>query len=222
MDLTFLLAIFAAIISATIALVTLWLTQFRGPDIALLNPPKDFEVGKQLFERAQKEDYTPRWIALKPVTFVFANQGGKSGLITNIELEFIPHTEFIDFFQVSYHFGEPIAIKKGEIQHFKLSPSIRTIDWKRNTLAKILSNSNEWNVDDAVSLALKESREKFRMFCDFLEKSEELGKLQGKITMTKGRFSTKVKKETLFKNIKVSIGQKKLFSSSGIVYQNGK
>lgn len=109
-----------------------------------------------------------------------------------------------EFREVSYYFAEPVVIKKGEVQHFKAKPSIRTIDWKKAALASIL-NKRKPTIEDAVSLATEKSKEDFKSFCRFLENSTEFGHFCCTITFTGGRFRTKVKEEFLFKDVKVPI-----------------
>ena len=204
MDLALILSIVAIVVSVSMSIITLLLTEFRGPNISLLNDP-EFEVNDESFAETPIQDYTPRWFHLKSVPFVFANHGGKSGTILDLKLDFVPHSSFKSFFErFSLAFEEPglpVTIKEGDNQYLKASPYIRTIDWKRIALAEVLDTNLK--VDDIVAKALEMSKEKFGRFCDFLDKSQELGKVSYTITLTKGRFRTKVTKEKPFENIAI-------------------
>jgi len=72
MDLSFILSMVAIVIS----IITLWLTEFRGPNLFLLNDPKS-EVSDEELDEHQIQRYTPRWFKLKTVPFIFANSSGK-------------------------------------------------------------------------------------------------------------------------------------------------
>lgn len=214
MDLSLILSIVAIVLS----IITLWLTEFRGPNISLLNIPK-FEVNDETLSEQQIREYTPRWFHLKPVPFVFANYGGKAGTILDLKLNFFPHNSFKAFFDIFYasivtyegDLSPPITIEESDNQYLKVSPEIRSIEWKKITLAEILDPNLK--VDDMVAKALEKSKEKFKGFCDFLENSQELGKVSCTITLTKGRFRTKVTEKKLFENISIANHYVKALSS---------
>ena len=209
MDLSLILSIVAILVSVSMSIITLLLTEFRGPNISLLSDP-EFEVSDESFAKTPIREYIPRWFHLEPISFVFANHGGKSGTIVDLKLDFIPHSSFKCFFDLFYagmityegDLSPPATIEEGDNQYLKASPYIRTIDWKETTLAEVLDPS--LGVDDIITKALERSKEKFRGFCDFLEKSQELGKVSCIVTWTKGRFRTKVVKEKLRENIIVA------------------
>lgn len=214
MDLSLVLSIVAIVVSVSMSIITLLLTEFRGPNISLLNAP-EFDVSDEYFDETQILEYTPRWFKLKPVPFVFTNHGGKSGTIVDLKLDFVPHSSFKGFFERFYSRFEglrlPVTIKEGDNQFLKISPTIYTINWKKIALAEVLDRSLK--VDDIIEEVLERSKERFRRFCDFLDKSQELGKVSCTITLTKGRFRTKVTKEKLFENITIANQYDKAVSS---------
>jgi len=209
MDLSLILSVVAILVSVSTSIITLLLTEFRGPNISLLNDP-EFEVSDESFAKTPIRDYTPRWFHLKPISFVFANHGGKSGTIVDLKLDFIPHSSFKCFFDLFYagmityegDLSPPVTIEEGDNQYLKTSPNIRTIDWKETSLAEVLDPSLK--VREIVAKALERSKEKFRGFCDFLEKYQELGKVSCILTLTKGRFRTKVTKKKILENITIA------------------
>jgi len=145
---------------------------------------------------------------------VFANHGGKSGTITELEFSFVPHESFAHFYEDFYYnfnIGEPkrtinsppLTIKEGDNQYIDVSSSILTIDWKEETLAEVLDPNLK--LDDIVTKAFEKSKERFERFYDFLEKSQEIGKVSCEITLTKGRFTTQIITETLLENEPVAI-----------------
>lgn len=209
MDLSIILSIIAIVISVFMSTITLLLTEFRGPNISLLNVP-DFEVNDESFAKTPLQDYTPRRFHLKSIPFVFANHGGKSGTVLDLEFRFVPHNSFKMFFDMFYAnitiyeggLSPPVTIEKGDNEYLMISPEICTIDWKETSLAEVLDLSLK--VDDIVAKALEKSKEKFESFCDFLDKSQELGEVSCTVTLTKGRFRTKVAEEKLFKTITIA------------------
>jgi len=178
MDLPLILSIVAIFVSV----VTLWLTEIRGPDISLLNDPK-FEMNYENLKELLKQDYTPRYFGLKSTPLVFANHGGKAGTILKLDFVFVPHDSFegfVDRFDagiVTYEgdLNPPVTIAEGDNEYFKVSPDLRTIDWKESSLAEVLDPSLK--IDDMIAKAWDRSKEKFKSFCDFLNESQELGKV---------------------------------------------
>ena len=163
-----------------------------------------------------------KWFALEPATFVFANHGGKSGTITKLEFCFVPHRSFAEFYEsFVYHFssGEPkytissppITIEEGDNQYIDVSSTIYTIDWKEKALVEFLYPNLK--LDEIIAKALEKSKERFERFCDYLEKSQEIGRVSCKITLTKGRFSTRITSEKLLENEPVAIHCDKATSS---------
>jgi len=205
MDLSLILSMVAIIVSVSVSTVTLLLTEFHGPNISLLSVPK-FTINDETFDKSQSQKYIPRWLKPKPVTFVFANYGGKAGTILELNLDFVPHKSFEKFFHESYfRFEEPalpVIIREGDNQDLILtSPHIRTIDWKKRALAEALDPN--LRIKDMIDKSLQRSKEEFERFCDFLEKSQELGEVSCTITLTKGRFRTRMKSEKLFEKAPV-------------------
>jgi len=215
MDLSLILSIVAIAVSVSMSIITLLLTEFHGPNISLLNVPK-FEVSDEKFDKELIRKYTPRWLYLHKVPLVFANYGGKAGTIVDLKLNFVPHKAFESFFEsCNFRFEEPsppVIIREGDNQDLLLtSPNIRTIDWKKKALAEVLDSSLK--INDIVVKSLQRSKEMLERFCDFLEKSQEFGKVTCTIVLTKGRFRTKVKNETLFQDVPIEINYVEATSS---------
>lgn len=209
MDLSLFLSITAIVVSVSMSIITLMLTEFRGPNISLLNDP-EFKVNDESFAKAPIRDYTPRWFHLKEVPFVFANHGGKSGTILELKLDFVPHNSFRCFFDRFYagmimyegDLSPPVTIKEGDNEYLKTFSEIRTIDWKETALAEVLDSNLK--IDDIIEKAWERSKENFKSFCDFLDESQEFGKVSCTLTLTKGRFrSTKVTNEKILEDIPI-------------------
>jgi len=199
------ISLIISILAIAISIVTLWLSELRGPNISLLSIP-EFEVTDEHFDKNRYRQWTPMWFELKPVAFVFANYGGKAGTIVDLEFDFSPSDSFKGFFdRLHWTFqpsSPPLTLEKGGNQHVKVSLEITTIDWKKIVLAEVLDPSLK--ADNIAEKALEESKERFKSFCDFLAKSIELGKISCSITLTKGRFRTKVAKTRLFRDTTVA------------------
>ena len=224
-ELSTIISFIGILISISISSITLWLTHFRGPDITLLKIP-EFKVNDenlhQNIETHLRQGYIFKWVELEPSTFVFANHGGKSGTITNLDLHFVPHESFASFYE-SFHrdfsLGKPIdmvrpplvTIKEGDNQYIEVKSTIYMIDWKDKALAEVLDPNLK--LDDIITKALEKSKEKFEEFRNFLEKSQELGRVSCTITLTKGRLSTGIKTEKLLENEPVTINCDKAISS---------
>ena len=208
MNLPLILSIIAIVVSVSMSIITLLLTEFRGPNISLLNDP-EFAVTDEGFSLIGRQGHTPRWFHLKKVPLVFANHGGKSGTILNLKLDFAPYNSFRCFFHIFYarmviyegDLSPPITIGEGDNECLETSPEICTIDWKKTALAEVLEPNLK--IDDIVEKAGEKSKEKFTSFCDFLDESQELGKVSCTITLTKGRFRTKVTEERIFENLPI-------------------
>ena len=219
MDLSIFLSLILSIIAIGISIITLWLTELRGPNISLLNDP-EFKTTDESFELdLESYEYTPKWFNLKSVPLIFANYGGKAGTIVDLMLNFVPNSSFKRFFE-SFYFhmviyegdpSTPITIEEGTNQHLKISPQIRTIDWKEEALAEVLNPSLK--VEDMVIEALEKSKDNFRSFCNFLEDTKDLGKVTCIITLTTGRFRTKVTSQTLVEEATVKNDYKQTISS---------
>jgi len=215
MDLSLTLSMVAIVVSVSMTIITLLLTEFRGPNISLLKIP-EFQVTDENFSKEHAQEYMPRWFRPKPVQFVFANYGGKAGTILELNLDFTPHMSFGKFFDICQFGLEepslPVTIREGDNQSLLFtSPSIRTIDWKRNSLAEVLDSNLK--IEDIVAKSLQKSKEQFERFCDFLEKTQEFGKVSCTIILTKGRFRTKVKGEKLFEDVPIEIHYNEAISS---------
>lgn len=186
------LSLVLSIVALALSILTLWLTEFRGPNLSLLNTPR-FETSDKTFEEHYNKEYTPTWFRLTTVLFMFANYGGKAGTILSLKFGFVPHESFKIFLDESYFNltkpdSLPTTIEEGNNKYLEFSPEFRMIDWKRVALAEVLNP--KLKVDDIVEKALVRSKERFESFCDFLTKSQELGKITCTITFTTGRFRT--------------------------------
>ena len=215
MDLSLILSMVAIVVSFATSIIILLLTEFHGPNISLLNVPK-FEITDKTFNERYNQEFTPRWFNPNNVPLVFANYGGKAGTIVSLKLDFVPHKVFESFLESGYsRFEEPslpVIIREGDNQDLPLtSLDIRTIDWKKKALAEVLDPSLK--INDLIIKSLQRSKEEFERFCDFLEKSQELGKVSCTIVLTKGRFRTKVKSETVFQDVPIEINYVKATSS---------
>jgi hypothetical protein len=207
MELSIVLSIIAIIVSVVMSSITLLLTEFQGPDISLVNAPK-FEVNdgstEEALMRLIKQGYIPTWLESAPTPFVFANHGGKSGTILSINCEFTPTEELKPFFRkfnsnfVSLGEQAYTTIEKSGNKTLTLSSSFQLIDWKKKALAEVLDPS--LTVDELISGALQRSKDYFKSYCDFMQKSPTLGKMNCAISFTKGRFRTRVVEESLVSN----------------------
>lgn len=196
-DFDFLISI---IISVFALLISLY-REFTGPDISLLTKEPTFQLTDRSF--SVSDEYIPEWFSLSEVSLVFANYGRKGGTILDVKIDFTPIETFKEFYQdFNFYFSEaPITIKDGENSTMKFRPSIRTINWKKFALMKMLQDGQ--NIGESVDKAIAEGKEKFRQFCSFLSENEELGEVSCTISLTVGRFRTKVKDKKFFEKIKV-------------------
>lgn len=221
MDLGSILPLALSSAAIVVSIITFWLTEFRGPNITLLNKP-EFRLSDEHFKitrLSSLDKYAPSWFELDPVPLVFANYGGKSGSILALEFDFKPTPSFREFFasfdeRIDVFEGDtspPVTIDKGDNQHLSVSPQINTIDWKEVALYEELDSESK--VNEMVTRALERSKEKFRKFCDFLDNSKELGKVSCTAILTKGRFKTKVKEEVILRDVEVVNGFNKTVSS---------
>ena len=222
MDLIIDPAIIIAFVALIISISTLWLTELRGPDISLVNHPEftinDTSIGYPYTEHTS----SPKWFRLEPVSFLFANYGGKDGTILDLKVDFAPNNLFKKFlnsfvanspqFQSQVEKSSlPITIKEGSNRYLQFSPEILTIDWKEDALAEVLDH--KLKVEEIVERALEKSKENFRTFCDFLENHKELGKVKCIVTLTKGRFRTTIQNQLLPQNFVVASECDKSLSS---------
>ena len=140
-----------------------------------------------------------------PVSFFFANYGGKDGTISNFKVKFTPNENFKFFKSFSANLREwetnmenstlPLTIEKGSNRYLKFSLQFHTIDWKETALAEVLNP--QLTVRDIVNRALEKSKDTFRDFCGYMETKEELGKVSCTATFTKGRFKTHMRDEEI-------------------------
>jgi transcription elongation factor Elf1 len=202
---------FAAI---AVSVITLLLTQFQGPDISLVSTPK-FEVARndEGTKTLLKQFLPPPLLDLEATPFIFANHGGKSGTVVNVDLVFTPQKEFQEFLLTSHcslslsteqlgipGAGMPTTIMAGDNKVFIASASLYLVDWKRKNLSEILDP--ETKIQNLIEQAESRSRIIFESFCDFIRNANTLGTISCSMCYTKGRFRTRVKTK-LLRNISV-------------------
>jgi hypothetical protein len=200
-------ALIISLVALGASLITLWLTELRGPNINLVNNPK-FMINDSSFTYLDSSNFTPKWFSCEPVSFLFANYGGKDGTILDLRVDFIPRTSFKAFNLFSANIQSysseveasslPITIKEGSNRYLKFSPRIETIDWKQRALVEALKPNLK--ISEIVELALDKSKDNFRSFCDFLNENRELGTVNCFVTFTKGRFNPKLRDQKIHKN----------------------
>ena len=202
LDWTFLISILLSVIALLLSLYR----EFQGPDISLMNKPA-FKLTDDDFEWQDK--YIPNWFNLSEVSLIFANYGGKGGAILGIKIIFSPAEAMKEFFDgfSSYFRDLPITIKDGETCTVKFRPDIRTKNWKKHKISKLLQNGH--SLVESIDKATAEGREEFERFCSFLAENEEIGEVSCNVSLTVGRVWPKVKDIRVFRKIKVKNEYKK-------------
>ena len=191
------LALVVSVLSAIFSVIALWLTELRGPNIVLLAKPKKLKLTDGSFQEASNQNSTRQWFSVENFYLLFANHGGRSGTIKNLEMIFSPSESFLPFFRnYSLQIEKKLTIKEGENRDIEGSFSIQTKNWKKTALAEVLDP--ELEINEILDKAIQRSKENFQRFCDFFEEPQEIGKLVCNINYTKGRFKTRIKKEELF------------------------
>jgi hypothetical protein len=199
------ISIIIPIISLVTSVVTLLLTQFNGPDITLLNQPT-FQISDKQFAQSNP-DYTPIHFRSDPVTMIFSNYGGKAGTILDLQLEFHPDKALAEFVDKRYQrhqqqlIDEPLILPDGENEPIEFNTSLRMIDWKKAALVDVLNPT--MRISQILEQASEVGQSKYLQFCDVLEKANSLGTVACQVTLTKGRFRTRVVQEHLFENVEV-------------------
>jgi hypothetical protein len=120
-----------------VALLALWFSQLKGPDIDLCNTPsaelKDWN-DDQLNLNLQSR-LLPWVVSLEPIQLVVINNGSRGGAVTSIVPEFEPSERLKAFGKGAYpsvQVGEknvPLSIENGETCVATLSFSIVTPQW---------------------------------------------------------------------------------------------
>ena len=147
-------------------LISWYFSFLRGPNLCLIDEPT-FELTDESFKHHYGElEYVPRYFYLKPTSFVFANNGRKSGAIVDIKFISSPHESIKDFFErYNVTFGDydkpdlPIVISDGDIDIINVSFDFSLLDWKRNALVSVLDSKFE--TEALVEKALEQSKKMF-------------------------------------------------------------
>jgi hypothetical protein len=215
LDLSLVFSIVAIFVSTVVSAITLWLSEFRGPKIVLLNIPQ-FKIGEehacQVFEQWMQSGFVLKILELEPISFVFANHGGRSGTILHLSLDFSPNNSLESYIENWYFDFDPlqtdrpampITIKEGDNKCLTASMRINMVDWKRIALASVLESS--LTVDQIVEKAWQQSKERFREFAEMLSKSQELGKVSCSLALTSGRFKTKIAEKVMLRDARLEI-----------------
>jgi len=200
------ISIIISFLALAISIITLWLSELRGPNISLLNAP-EFKLDDKTFEvnKRRYHTWTPTCFNLQPVSLIFANYGGKTGTIVDLEFSLIPSGSLKDFFSslsCTYQYQQgyespPFILEKSGNEHLNISLDIQTIDWKKAILADVLEPG--LGIDQTIEKAMEKSKDEFLRFCDCLATSKDFGEISCTVTLTKGRFRTKVRNVELFK-----------------------
>ena len=205
----FVISIVLSVSALLVSLVTFLYREFTGPDISLLNRP-EFRLTDRSF--GVSDEYIPQWFKVADVSLVFANYGRKGGTIIDVKFVFTPDETFKEFLQdfscwpSSPDLQLPLTIKDGENVTIKFSPTIQSIDWKKSVLLKSLQDSQ--NTEQAVDKAIDVGKDKFERFHSFLLENKELGEVCCIVSLTVGRFRTKVEEKKFFDRVRVTVEYK--------------
>src|SRR5438874_3849928 len=82
-------------IAALAALLVLWFTALKGPDIGLVSSHSEIE-----YQELLKGDLTLTRLEFKPIDLVFANDGSRSGALIEIATTFKPIKAFEPYFWI--------------------------------------------------------------------------------------------------------------------------
>lgn len=151
-----------------------------------------FELTDESFKHHYNEvHYVPRFFNLKPTSFVFANNGRKSGVIVDIKFVFNFNESIKDLFErFNTNFGEydkpdlPIVINDGGIGIISVSSDFTLLDWRYHALVNVLDAKLEPKI--LVEKALEKSKKVFADYIDFLATTKEIGKIRCIAKLSKG------------------------------------
>lgn len=188
----------ASSIAAIVALLTLWFTSLRGPDIELLS--------KKSASYAEDSFYPYHVLSsinFRELELVFANNGSRTGLITSVNLELQPEAWFAEYYrgvkaemlassqsQLNYPIAatsQSVSISRGSNRIVRLSCVISTIEWKAhpNELDPSLA------LGQAIRKGLDSNRGLFGAFVKALDDEGPIGKLSITITFTARKWGYK-------------------------------
>src|SRR5438128_2012645 len=82
-------------LAALAALLVLWFTALKGPDISLVSSHSRLE-----YQELLKVDLSLTRLEFKPIDLVFANDGSRSGALIEINTAFKPSKTFESYFWI--------------------------------------------------------------------------------------------------------------------------
>jgi len=203
-----------------ISLVTLWFTHLKGPDIELCRQPEIIikDWGEEYLQRWLLDNYVLNHLDFEPIQLVFANNGSRSRVITDIKIIFIPSNEFKEIYRSDYIFLEkapdsedtlPVPIPEGGNHVLKIKMNIHTINWNEEfEYARIGDLSNLRNT---VSQSVEINRNYLEKLIILLRDNSSLGIFKVDITYLARRWlrikintKTIVEKEIKCNNKKIT------------------
>ena len=181
-------------LTAIIALLTLWFTSLRGPDIQLLSKKNASYADDNFYPY-----HVLSSINLRELELVFANNGSRTGLITSVYVELQPEAWFAKYYRgvkaeiLASSQGQlptttqSVSISRGSNKIVRLSCMISTIEWKAhpNELDPSLA------LGQAIRKGLDSNREPFEEFAKALDDKRPIGKLSITVTLTARRWGYK-------------------------------
>lgn len=202
-----------AFIAFIVAVLSLWLSSLKGPDIDLCEDKIEFAMNKIQWKDI---NYIPYRIGFKPARFIFINNGTRSGVI-KLEIHFQPSKEFEPFFSnVTCSFkrnGETIgkddmphiSIRERETCIIEVEIAAEFHDWKENFDFEPVTKDE---IYDILCQADDRNHEHFSNFCSTLKPGMHIGKVTIDSRQTTGNiFSTEIRKKSLSPNLRdLSIG----------------
>ncbi len=188
----------ASSIAAIVALLTLWFTSLKGPDIELLSKKS----------ASYSEDGFYPYHVLSSINFrelelVFTNNGSRTGLITNVNVELQPEAWFAEYYrgvkaeilasiQGQLNYPTPaatqsVSISRGSNKIVRLSCAIPTIEWK----AHPSELDPSLPLGQAMRKGLDRNRGLFEAFVEALDDERPVGKLSMTVTLTARKWGYK-------------------------------
>ncbi len=188
----------ASSIAAIAALLTLWFTSLRGPDIELLS--------KKSASYTEDDFHSYRMLSsinLRELELVFTNNGSRTGLIAGVNVELQPEAWFAKYYrgvkaeilassqgQLNYPqaaTSQTVSISRGSNKIVQLSCAISTTEWKvhPNELDPSLP------LGQAIRKGLDSNRGLFEEFVKALNDEHPIGKLSVTVTLTARKWGYK-------------------------------